>query len=331
MKKTIEGRWLLAGLIAALIVSAMAGAQDNYPNRPVRIIAPFAPGGSTDVAARVLADRLAKVMGQQFLVDNRAGAGGVIGIEAAAKAAPDGQTLVIGSLTTTVLATARDVPLPYDPVRDFQPISLIVSIPLMIAATPTLDAANFQAFAAQMKVRPGHYVLGSAGQGTSGHIIGEYLASVLKTKIRAVHYRGAAPVLPDLLEGRSHFTINPPALLAEYINNGRLKGLVIFTRQRNKLVPAVPTMGEAGLTAFEGRDWGSWNGLFAPTGTPAAIVDRLNREINAALTDAAIAKRLDELGFDVLSGFTPATTANFVKEQFAHWLPVVRASGVKLE
>jgi len=320
-----------AALTGMAVVLPAAQAQDGYPGRTVRMIAPFAPGGSTDVAARLVATHLSKAMGQQFVVDNRAGAGGVIGMEAAAKAAPDGHTVVIGSLTTTVLAAARSVPLPYDPNRDLRAVAMIVSIPLMIAATPGMSAGNFAEFSTLLKGRPGQYTLASAGQGTSGHIIGEYLAVVLKTKIQAAHYRGAAPVLPDLIEGRTHFTVNPPALLGEYVANGRLRGIVILAKQRSKLVPNVPTIDEAGLAGFAGQEWGSWNGLFAPAATPTSIVERLNREVNAALVSADIGTRLVDLGFEVLSGYTPTSAGDFVKAQFAHWLPVVKATGVKLD
>ena len=324
-------RLLKLALAAATMSAATVMAQEAYPNKPVRLIAPFAPGGSTDVAARLLAAQLSKSTGQQFIVDNRAGAGGLIGMEAAAKAAPDGYTLVIGSLTTTVLASARSVPLPYDPTKDLRAVSMIVSIPLMIAAAPAMNAANFAEFSGLLKARPGQYTLASAGQGTSGHIIGEYLATVLKTKIQAAHYRGAAPVLPDLIEGRTHFTVNPPALLGEYVANGRLKGIVILSKNRSKLVPNVPTINEVGLTGFEGHEWGSWNGLFAPAGIPPAIIERLNRETNAALNTPEIRQRLVDIGFEVLSGYSTASASNFVKEQFDHWLPVVKATGVKLD
>jgi len=328
------------GTLAALLGTAatlsgmfpgIGAAQDTYPNKTVRVIAPFAPGGSTDVAARMVATQLSQVLGQQFVVDNRAGAGGIIGMEAAAKAAGDGYTLVIGSLSTTVLATARSAPLSFDPARDLRPVSMIVSIPLMIAATPGMNATSFAEFANLLKARPGAWTLASAGQGTSGHIIGEYLAVTLKTKIQAAHYRGAAPVLPDLIAGRTHFTVNPPALLGEYVANGRLTGVVILSKNRSKLVPNVPTINEVNLTGFVGHEWGSWNGLFAPSSTPAAIVERLNRETNAVLNTPAIAQRLTEIGFEVLGDYTTSTARDFIKSQFEHWLPVVKAAGVTLD
>ena len=325
------------GLRALLVITSLlllplrTPAQEPWPTKPVRLIAPFAPGGSTDVAARMVATQLSQTLGQQFVVDNRAGAGGIIGMEAAAKAAPDGYTLVIGSLSTTVLAAARSVPLPFDPARDLRPVAMIVSIPLMIAATPGMNATSFSEFANLLKSKPGTYTLASAGQGTSGHIIGEYLAATLKTKIAAAHYRGAAPVLPDLIAGRTHFTVNPPALLGEYVANGRLTGVVILSKNRSKLVPNVPTLNEVNLTGFVGHEWGSWNGLFAPAATPAAIVERLNRETNAVLTTPAINQRLTELGFEVLGDYTIATARDFIKAQFDHWLPVVKATGVKLD
>ena len=138
-------------------------------------------------------------------------------------------------------------------------------------------------------------------------------------------------MLPDLLEGRTHFTVNPPALLGEYVNSGRLKGIVILSKKRNRMVPNVPTISEAGVPGFEGHEWGSWNGLFAPAATPSATVERLNREANAALVSPAITQRLEELGFEVLSGYSTTAARDFVKDQFAHWLPVVRSSGVKLD
>ena len=309
-------------LIALALVAELACAQ--YPAKPLRLVVPFAPGGSTDIFARLVAERLAAPLGQPVVVENRAGAAGNLGAEAVARAAPDGYTLLMASngIATNMALFAN---LAFDGRRDFTPIAKIGYAPLVIVVPVSSPLKSLKDLIAMAKAEPGKLTYASAGNGSSGHLAGELLKSTAKVDILHVPYKGGAPAITDLLGERISFMpINPVEVIA-HIRAGRLRALAVASDKRLPLLPDVPTVAEAGLAGYEASVW--W-GLVTPAKTPPEIVRQLNAETNKALANPAIANKLGELGI-VVTPATPDQFAAFIKSQTELWSDVVKSAGIK--
>jgi tripartite-type tricarboxylate transporter receptor subunit TctC len=318
-----------SSLLATPALLRSARAQPAWPNRPVRLIVPFAAGGATDLSSRIVAQKLSEVLGQPMVIENRPGAGGTVGTDLIAKAAPDGYSFVFSGLSTTALAMGLYSSLPYDPVKDLIPVAPTVLVPIGIAVRKSLGVSTLQEFIAHLRANPGKLSYGSAGNGSSGHI--SCVALLQRTGTQAVHvpYRGSGPVFNDLLAGVVDFTADAPGLIKPHVDSGALVALVMATPERSSVLPDVPTSSEAGLPGYKAY---SWFGLFAPAGTPQPIVDRLAAATGTALTDPAVAQRLNgELGLPPMTGYTPARFSAFLRDEIEYWVPLVQASGARAD
>ena len=312
-------------LTCAAAAPLAAFAQAAYPNRPVRIIIPFAAGGPTDIVARLIAERMSALMGQPFLVDARPGAGGAIAAEAVARAAPDGYTLLIGTATTH--AVNPSIPgrkLPFDPVSSFAPIAQVARVPIVLTVGPGLEARDLRSFIALLRARSGQLAYGSSGIGSMGHLATVLLLKQLGVEATHVPYRGSAPMVTDLASGQLQFASDALASAVPFVRDGRLRALAIATPDRARALPEVPTFAQAGLPGYEAY---TWNVVFAPAGTPAPVVRALNTALNQVVSEPAIAARLEDMGQPAVVGTTPEDTAAFVAKELAKWAPIVVASG----
>jgi tripartite-type tricarboxylate transporter receptor subunit TctC len=310
----------------ALLLPGAAQAQDAYPSRPVRIIVPSAPGGGTDTVARLLGQTLSKTMGQPFVIDNRPGAGTVIGAEAAARAAPDGYTLLMAPSTLAINHIVKK-DLPYDALRDFAPITQMVSLPNVLVVTASLPARSIAEFIALAKQKPGELTFGSAGVGTAPHLAMELLMSATGVELRHVPYKGVAPALTDIIAGRvSGMTVNVLSA-RRHVEAGTLRALVVTGSERTRDLPNVPTVAEAGYPKAQSFQW---FGLLAPARTPAPIVARLQAETARALQTPEMRERLAVEGADPV-GSTPAEFAALIRQEMEKWTEVARAANIKPE
>jgi tripartite-type tricarboxylate transporter receptor subunit TctC len=320
---TLTRRATLA--LPASLLAAPALGQAAWPSRPVRLIVPFAAGGSTDVTARLLAPKMQEVLGQPVVIENRGGAGGTIGSDAVAKAAPDGSVFVMGTISTHVLAVGLyQDRLPYDPVKDFAPVAASVLVPICITVHPSLGITDLAGFIALLKANPGRYSYGTGGSGGSAHIAAVSFLKMIGAEAEHIPYRGSAPMLADHLAGQVVASFDTPALIAPYHKSGALRCLAIATDAHSTLMPDVPTAREAGLPGYKAY---SWFGLFAPAGTPQPIVARMNAAARAAVTEPATVQKLNELEMPPLSQESPEDFARFLRSELDLWVPLVRASG----
>jgi tripartite-type tricarboxylate transporter receptor subunit TctC len=327
-------RLCLIGSTALALASAAPGAwaQTAWPNKPVRIVVPFPPGGTTDILARAIAPELGKAFGQSFIIENRGGAGGNVGTEIVAKAANDGYTLLMGTVGTHGINRALYDKLPYDPIKDFVPITLVASVPNVMVMNAdkarSLGINSVQDFIAYAKARPGKLNMASSGSGTSIHLAGELFKS--QTGIFMVHvpYRGSSPALLDLIAGNMDVMFDNLPSSMQHIRAGKLKAFAVTSSQRSSALPDVPTVEEAGkLKGFEAS---SWFGLLAPAGTSADIVNRVQREVARALNDPAIKEKLQAQGA-IPGGITPAEFARLIDSEHAKWAQVVKVSGARAD
>jgi tripartite-type tricarboxylate transporter receptor subunit TctC len=312
----------------ALAIAANASAADRqtYPARPVRLIVPFAPGGSNDIMARIVAQKFSESMGQQVVVDNRAGASGIVGTELAAQAAPDGYTLLMMSLTFAVNPSLFRK-LPYDTHRDFTPVTLVASAPLMLVVHPSVGAKSVPELVNVAKTSPGKLNFGSGGPGTTPHLAGEMFAMMAGVKMVHVPYKGGGPALTDLIAGHIQLMLeNIPSTLP-LAKSGKLRALAVTSLKRSPLVPDLPTLDEAGLKGYEIV---GWNGLFVPAGTPGAIVARIHAETRKALAQPDVKDRLVTLGAEGV-GSSPQEFRAFVQAEIAKWARVVKQAGLRIE
>lgn len=307
------------------IATALAAPARTQPARPIRLVIPFAAGGPTDIVARLVADRMAARLGQPVVVDPRPGAGGAIAAEAVARAAPDGQTLLIGTATTHAVNPAlQEGRLPFHPIRDFAPIAQIARVPIVLVTHPDLPARDLRGFIELLRARPGQMNYGSSGTGSMGHLAAVLLMQQLGVQATHIPYRGSAPMVADLLAGRVEFATDALASVVPFVQDSRIRAIAIATPDRAAALPSVPTFAEAGMPGFEAY---TWNVVFAPAGTPAPLIARLNATLNAVVGEAEVAQRLSEMGQPAVTGTTPEGTAAFVQAELAKWEPVVRASG----
>jgi tripartite-type tricarboxylate transporter receptor subunit TctC len=315
-----------ATAVAAAAISTGASAQ-NWPSRPVRIIVPYPPGSGTDIIGRVVAERLQAALGQPVVVENRPGAGGTIGTDAAAKSAPDGQTFLISDVGPLAMAPSLYARLPYDPVRDFDAVGLVSRLPFVLVTHPSVPARTAAELVALAKSKPGEITYASVGNGSATHLAMEMFCTAEGIELTHVPYRGSAPALNDLVGGQVSAMFVNTASSADLIREGRLRGLAIGSRSPSPVLPDVPT-----LTQAVGKDMeaGVWFGLLAPKGTDAAIVRRASAELGQILGNAEVRTKLEALGAEV----APSTAAEFaalISAEVKRWAPIVRASGARIE
>ena len=325
------------GALLALGLGATGAAYAQaspWPAKPVRIVVPFAAGGTTDILARAIAPELGKAFGQQFIVDNRGGAGGNIGAELVARSAPDGYTLLMGTVGTHGINRALYKQLPYDPIKDFAPVTLVASVPnVMVMNTEkarSLGINNVQDFIRYAQANPGKLNMASSGNGTSIHLAGELFKSMTGTYMLHMPYRGSAPALLDMVGGNMDVMFdNLPSSMA-HIKGGKLKALAVTSAKRSTALPDVPTVEEAGGPALKGFEASSWFGLLAPAGTPADIVQRVQQEVAKALATPAVKERLLSQGA-IPGGNTSTEFASLIDREHRKWAQVVKASGAKVD
>jgi len=315
----------LAACAAALPAASRVARAQAYPARPVRIIAPTAPGGAPDILARLIGPWLSQRLGQQFVIENRPGGGSNIGTEAVVRAPPDGYTLLLVSTTNAINATLYDR-LNFDFLRDIAPVAGIISLPLVMVVNPSVPAKTVPEFTAYAKANPGKINLGSPGIGTPPHVAGELFKMMAGVDLVHVPYRGGGPVMTDLLGGQVQVLFGSTSLTIEQISAGKLRALAVTGATRWEGLPDIPTVGDF----VSGYEASSLFGLGGPKQTPAAIIDRLNREINAALDDPTLKTRLIELGGTLLAG-SPADFGKLIAEETEKWGKVVKFSGAKPE
>ena len=304
-----------------------AGAQDAYPNRPVRIIVAFPAGQATDLAARAVAQKLSESLGQQFIVDNRPGAASIIGSEAAAKAPNNGYNLFMGSSGSLAVNPGMYSKLPYDPVNDFTPISQTLYVPFFIFVHPSLPVNNVKELVAFLKANPNKVNFGSAGTGASNHLSAELFKSVTGVSMVHVPYKGSPPAVTDLLAGQIGLMFETGPLGLPQVKNGKLKVLAVGSRQRAAAMPELPTIAESGYPGFETVGWA---GLLSPAGTPKEIIAKLNAEVVRIIAQPGINDRFVSLGAELVSS-SPEEFGAYIKSEIAKWGKVIRESGAKAD
>ncbi|HYC36058.1 MAG TPA: tripartite tricarboxylate transporter substrate binding protein [Usitatibacter sp.] len=329
----MNAKWTVFGMARAAVAMALlalaslgAQAQAPYPNKPIRMIMPFAPGSGFDTIVRFTAEKLSKELGQQVVVENMPGAGGIIASQHVARANPDGYTLIFHSVSSAVVIAKAYTNLRYDP-ASFAPVSFISQYPLAMVANPQLPATNIKEFIALAKANPGKYAYGSSGVGTGIHLAGELFKMQAGVDLIHVPYKGTAGATADLLAGRIHVMFEAVPSSVGRVSTGQVRALAVTTTKRSFALPDVPTLQEAGLKDF---DIPFWNGIFAPGGTPKAIIDKLSAACAKVVRDPATIAKFKELGAEGV-GSTAEDLDRFWKQQLALYGKVVEASGVKLE
>jgi len=324
-------RWTrrAAAVIAALAAAVPASAQEagSFPGRPIRMIVPFAAAGTADIVTRLTASCMAPFLGQPVVVENRGGAGGTIGTDVVAKAAPDGYTVALHTISSAVLNPFLYGSLPYDIRRDFVAVSQVAMSPNVIAVRADLPARTLAEFVALMKARPGGYSYGTSGPGTILHLSAALFTRMAGVEATHVPYRGEGPAINDMVGGRIDFMVNVVPALLPYVREGRFRALAVTTRERAAILPEVPTVAESGLPEYETY---IWHGVFAPAGTPAPVVERLADAVVRAVNEPVCRQRMVDLGLTPV-GSRPAEFTAFWDRQLAYWGPVVKASGATLD
>jgi tripartite-type tricarboxylate transporter receptor subunit TctC len=317
---------LLSSLLAvavAMLAGFPADAQNAYPSRPITLVVPYPPGGSADILARAVGAELAKRLGQPVVIDNRGGAGTAIGTRVVAGAAPDGYTLLLGTVSSQAINPAMNK-VAYDPLKDFTAISPLASIPFVLVANPDAKIDSVAALIAQAKAMPDGLSYASAGPGTSNHLAGELLASEAHIRLLHVPYKGSAPALNDVIAGVVPLMFDLQATTLPYLKSGKLKALAVTSRTRSSLLPDVPTMIESGVPGYEVN---AWFGLFAPAGLPVPTLNRLNGEVTAILKTPEMTARLRELGAEPESG-DPAAYAVYARNETVKWADIIKRYGL---
>jgi tripartite-type tricarboxylate transporter receptor subunit TctC len=333
MLKTISAHAAAAALLAicghtAVTHAAMTPADvQAYPSKPIRFIIPFSPGGSGDAIMRVVGQKLTEAWGQSCIIDNRAGASGAIGLQMAARSAPDGYTLVHGTASTHTINPILQKDLPYDPFKDFEPVAILMATPNIIVAHPGVPASNLKELIQLAKSKPGQISYASNGSGTSSHMAGELLNLEAGIKLVHIPYKGAGPAMIDVLGGHVQLLIGAVATSLPHVASGRLKALAVSSLKRSGAAPNVPTVAESGLPGFEVSQW---FGIYAPAKTPKEIVVKLNAEINRALNQPNVKNDFTRQGFDV-DNRTPEQFAAYMKEETIRWTKFIKATGIRVE
>ena len=324
----VDFRSLLAAMaVAAVAHPALAADAAAFPSKPVRLIVPFTPGGSTDILARAIGQKLSESWRQPVVIENRPGAGGAIGMELAAKAPADGTTMVMGHIGTLAANPALYRSLSYDPVRDFAPVTLVAMVPNVLVVGPAVPSRSVAEFVALAKSKPGKLDYGSGGNGSAAHLAMEYFKLKAGVDLQHVPYKGTAPALTDLLGGQIAVILTglPPVL--QHVKSGKLRILGVASRERLAAFPEIPTIAESGVPGFEATQW---YGLLVPAATPKDIVAKIQRDTAAALRDPAVNERLASEGAEPV-GNTPEQFGTFIRSEIELWGKVIRATGMKAE
>jgi tripartite-type tricarboxylate transporter receptor subunit TctC len=326
---SVRARSAILGLCATLlgVVAASAWAADPYPNRPIRFVVPFPAGGSADILARLMSERLAVALGQPVVVDNRPGAGGNIGADAAAKAAPDGYTMVFGSTGNMAINATLYPNLPYEPTKDFVPVILWSSEPNMLVVHPELPVKSVRELIDHAKANPGKLNFASSGNGTSQHLAGELFKLMAGLHIVHIPYKGGVGSMNDVLGGRVEMTFSSLIATRPFVQSGRLRALGVTSAERSPALPDVPSIAEAGLPGYEVN---VWFGVLFPAGTPMQYVTRMNREIGKILADPEVKTKLTSQG-SLPGGGTPEEFAAYIKSEKEKWARVVETAGIRIE
>ena len=327
MKRSTAGKIARAMILALGTLASHAALAQAYPAKPIRLVVPFPPGGSTDIVARIVAQKLSDRLGQQVVVENRGGAGGTIGAEAVAKAPPDGYTLVVGTTSTHAVAPSVYGKIGYDPVKDFAPISLIAVTPYLLVVNPSVNVKSLQEFVGYVKARPGKLNYASAGTGSTTHLAMEMLKSAAELYIVHIPYNGNGPAGTAVIAGQVEILFGSLPAVLPHAKSGRVRPLAVGTPKRSPSLPDVPTVAESG---FPGFDASLWLAIMAPAGTPAPIVDRLQKEIHAVIASPDTADALNKAGAEPITS-TPAELAAMVKDGVEKYGKVVKQAGVKPE
>ena len=324
MKRVIE---IAAAICVALSGLGTAFAQANYPTKPIRLIVPFPPGGGTDILSRLVANRLTETLGWQIVVDNRGGAGGNIGLQAAAQAAPDGYTMVMGQTSNLAINPSLYSKLPYDPVRDFVPVSLVSASPIALVVSAKSPYKTLGEFVAAAKAKPGQLTFASPGSGTVAHLTGELFQRTAGIKYIHVPYKGAAQALPDLIGGRLDLYSSSLETAMPHMKAGTIRALALTSAQRVSVVPDVPTVAESGYKGFQST---TWFGILVPKGTPEAMVNKLTAEITKVLQLPDMKERMAATGgLPVKTG--PKEFSALLRSEIERWSRVVKESGAKVD
>jgi tripartite-type tricarboxylate transporter receptor subunit TctC len=317
--------YLLAAAVSAIpAVSALAQA---FPNKPMRLILPYPPGGGSDTIARPFARKMAENTGQQVVVDNRGGAGGNIGMETAARSAPDGYTFVMGLTAQLAVNPGLYPKLPYDPIRDFEPVTLLANGAYLLVAHPSLPASTMKDVIAISKKRPNEILYASSGNGSGAHLASELLNTMTGIKLKHVPYKGGGPALVDTISGQTQLLFATPIASAGHIEAGRLRAIAVSTTKRVSSMPNVPTVAESGVPGY---DSGVWYGMLAPKGTPREIVARLNEEFRKVLADPGIRSFLTKSGVDPEGG-TPDELGKYMRSELAKWTQVIKTANITVD
>jgi tripartite-type tricarboxylate transporter receptor subunit TctC len=324
-KRSITRRLLVASTLACVV--PLAAAQGTWPSKPIRYIVPFAPGGTTDILGRVVGEKLAIALGQPVVIENKPGQGGSAGATELSRAAPDGYTIGGGTISSHGINATLYDKLPYDPIKSFEPITMYATQPNVLLVHPSVPANNLQEFIALVKANPEKYSFGSAGNGTSQHISGEMFKTMAGVKMQHVPYRGSGQMMPELLGGTLQVAVDNIATAVPHLKTGKIRALAVTSAKRSGVAPDVPTMAESGLAGYE---ISSWQAVFAPAGTPKAVIDRLHTEIAKILKMPDVEKRLTDLGLD-LSGMSPAELGALVRADVPRLGKIVKESGAKAE
>ena len=325
-------RFALGSIASAVVLGAgllggTSALAQAYPTKPVTIIVPFAAGGTTDILARIIGQALTAELGQSVVVDNRAGAGGNIGGQAAAKAAPDGHTLFMGTVGTHAINASLYKKMPFDPVKDFAPLTRVANVPNLLVANPAQPYKSVKDLIAYAKANPGKVNFGSSGNGSSIHLSGELFKSLAKVDMQHVPYKGSAPAVTDLLGNQIGIMFDNMPSAIQHVRSGKLVPLAVTTAKRSPELPNVPTIAEAGVPGYEAT---SWFGMFAPAGTPAPVLAKLNAAIVKVLAQPDVKKKINEQGAEVYSE-TPEQFAAFIQAESVKWGKVGKESGASLD
>jgi tripartite-type tricarboxylate transporter receptor subunit TctC len=326
---TKKGRNMFSrrALLATSLLPFTAQAQQDFPNKPINLVVPFAAGGSTDIIARIVGDKMSRILGQGVVIENRAGAGGNIGANSVSKATPDGYTMLMGTISTHALNSAFYKTMPYDPITGFEPISHLVDMPLVLIVSHKSGIKTVAELIEQAKKSPEAIGYASSGNGTPQHVSGELFNSMAGVKMKHIPYRGGGPALNDIVGGHVPVMFDNLPSAIEQIRGGSVRALGVTTLKRSSQLPDLPSLHELGL---KGYDTYSWAILFAPPNTPKAIIDKLNKAAVEAVQDAETRKKLEQTSA-VIIGSKPETVRPLVKAQLDLWLPIAKASGVSAD
>ena len=312
---------------ASLLVAMPAAAQTAYPSKPITMVVPFSAGGTTDILARIVGQALTAELGQPVIIENRAGAGGNIGGQVVARSPADGYTLFMGTVGTHAINAALYTKMPFDPIKDFAPLTRVANVPNLLVANPAQPFKTVKELIAYGKANPGKLNFGSSGNGSSIHLSGELFKTMTKVDMQHVPYKGSAPAVTDLLGNQIAIMFDNMPSAIQHVRSGKLRAIAVTTAKRSPELPDVPTIAEAGVPGYEAT---SWFGLFAPAGTPPAVLNKLNIAIVKVLAKAEVKKKINEQGAEVFSE-TPEQFAAFIQKESVKWGKVVRESDASMD